>query len=407
MKRIVITGLGIISSIGNSKSDIISALKNGVSGISFSNNMKNFGLRSNVWGNLNIDIYKRSLPPKSFLRFMNDASYYAYWSMKNAIQDSKLTPNIYSKNPRIGLVVGSGSGSPKVLTTMFNLIKSHKNPKKIGPFTIIKNMTSSVSAVLGVIFKIYGVNYSINSACATSANCIGHAVDLILSGKQDIVFAGGSEELSVELACQFDAMRVLSTKFNDNPKLSSRAFDINRDGFVISGGSGIIVVEELNFALARKAKIYAEIIGYGSTCDGSSIFEPSGDGTERAMQSALQGLEVSIDYLNAHGTSTKIGDLKELKAIKNVFSKNIPWISSTKSITGHSLGAAGVHEIIYILLMLTDNFIAPSINIVHLDPLAYNMNIVRKCIQKNFSVAMSNSFGFGGINVSLVLKKYT
>ncbi|AEH39649.1 3-oxoacyl-[acyl-carrier-protein] synthase I [Buchnera aphidicola (Cinara tujafilina)] len=407
MKRIVITGFGIISSIGNSKKEIIYSLQNSVSGISFSKNMKNFGLRSNIWGDLNISAYKNILPPKKFLRFMNDAAYYAFWSMGNAIQDSKLLPRIYEKNPRVGLIIGSGSGSPNNLFNMFHLLKNCNNPSRMGPYVAIKNMTSSISAILGAIFKIYGINYSISSACATSANCIGHAVDLISLGKQDIVFAGGSEELSLELACQFDSMRVLSTKFNDNPVCASRAFDLHRDGFVISGGSGIIVLEELNFALSRHANIYAEMIGYGSTCDGSSLVKPSGKGAERSMRYALKNCQVSsVDYLNAHGTSTKTGDIIELNAIKKFF-LNIPLISSTKSITGHSLGAAGVQEIIYIILMLNNNFIAPSTNIDILDPLAKNMNIVRKYIQKTLSVVMSNSFGFGGINVSLVLRKYS
>lgn len=407
LKRIVVTGFGIISSIGSAKQDIIRSLKKGISGVSFSKDMKKFGLRSNVWGSLKFDPLDNRIPPKNFLRFMNDATYYAFLSMEYAIQNSKLSPNVYSKNPRVGMIIGSGSGSPKTLRGMFNKLENYQNTKKIGPYIAIQNMTSSISAVLGALFKIYGINYSISSACATSANCIGHAAELISLGKQDIIFAGGSEELSLELTCQFDAMRVLSKKFNNNPKFASRAFDIDRDGFVISGGSGIIVLEELNFALSRKAKIYAELIGYSSTCDGYSVFSSSSHGAERAMKNALQMCQCSVDYLNAHGTSTKTGDSRELEAIKNVFSFcDVPLVSSTKSITGHSLGAAGVQEIIYTILMLNYNFIAPSINIIHLDPRADHINIVQKCIQKEFSVAMSNSLGFGGVNVSLVLKKY-
>lgn len=405
MKRTVITGFGIVSSIGNTKKDIIYSLKNGISGISFSQDMKKIGLRSNVWGDLKVNF--ASMIPKKFLRFMNDGSIYAFLSMKDAIQDSNLNSTIYAKNPRVGIIVGSGCGSPKSLKYKLYKKKNNKFFKKMSPYIVFKNMTSSISAILGTFFQIYGINYSVSSACSTSANCIGHATELISLGKQDIIFAGGSEELNWEIASQFDAIRVLSKKFNHIPKCASRAFDINRDGFVFSGGSGILVLEELNFALSRNAKIYAEIIGYGSTCDGMSVFYPSIDGAIRCMKIALGSFRDSIDYLNVHGTSTKIGDIQELKAIKKVFGlKNIPFISSTKSITGHSLGASGVQELIYSILMLHNNFIAPSINIENLDPFARDMNIVQKCIKKNISIIMSNSFGFGGTNVSLVIKKY-
>ncbi|VFP79074.1 beta-ketoacyl synthase N-terminal-like domain-containing protein [Buchnera aphidicola] len=404
MKRTVITGFGIISSIGSLEKKIVRSLKNGISGIVFSQKMKEYGLYSKVWGKISIKRIKEI--PKRFLRFMNLASMYSYLSMKDAIQDSNLYPDIYMKNPRVGMIIGSGSGAAQFYRSIFQIQNNRIN--KISPYSAIKNMSSSISACLGSFFKIYGINYAISSACSTSANCIGHAYNLISSGEQDIIFAGGGEELSVELASQFDAMRILSVNFNKIPEFSSRAFDKNRDGFVISGGSGIIVLEELNFALSRKANIYAEVIGYGTTCDGNSIIYPSGEGFIRCMNNAIKYIDSSIDYINAHGTSTKIGDIKELNAIKKVFKKSgIPYISSTKSITGHSLGAAGVQEIIYTMLMLKYNFIAPSININNLDFSARNMNIVQKPINKIINIAMSNSFGFGGTNVSLVIKKYS
>ncbi|VFP83531.1 beta-ketoacyl synthase N-terminal-like domain-containing protein [Buchnera aphidicola] len=403
MKRIVITGFGIVSSIGTTEKNIVKLLKEGISGIIFSKKMKKYGLHSTVWGK--ISSRKMNQIPKKFLRFMNFASIYSYLSLQDAIKDSKLYPEIYMKNPRVGIIMGSGSGSFKLNTYWCN--KKKNNVNKISPYVAIKNMTSSISACLGTFFKIYGINYSISSACSTSAHCIGNAYELISLGKQDIIFAGGGEELSVELACQFDAMRILSVRFNKTPERSSRAFDENRDGFVISGGSGVVVLEELNFALSRNAKIYAEVIGYGATCDGYDIVHPSGDGFVRCMNYATKNIKHSVDYINAHGTSTKIGDMKELDAIKKVFSGfRIPYISSTKSITGHSLGASGVQEIIYTMLMIKYNFIAPSINIDFLDPIGYNMNIVTKSINTTINVAISNSFGFGGTNASLAIQKY-
>ncbi|VFP85648.1 3-oxoacyl-[acyl-carrier-protein] synthase 1 [Buchnera aphidicola (Cinara pseudotaxifoliae)] len=404
MKRTVITGFGIISSIGTTEQDIVRSLKNGISGIVFSQKMKKYGLRSTVWGDVSLERMKEI--PSRWLRFMNLATIYSYLSFKDAIQDSNLYPEIYMKNPRVGIIIGSGSGPAQCYKSMFN--KQKTKFSTISPYFAIKNMSSSISACLGTLFKIHGVSYSINAACSTSSHCIGHAYELISSGKQDIIFAGGGEELSVELAFQFDSMRTLSTHFNHTPECSSRAFDKNRDGFVISGGSGVVVLEELSTALSRNANIYAEVIGYGATSDGYNIVLPSGEGFVRCMQYAARDSIDSIDYINAHSTSTRIGDSTELYAIKKVFEMLgvNPYISSTKSITGHSLGASGVQEIIYTMLMLKYNFIAPSINIDNLDPSAYNMNVVKNVLNTVINVAMSNSFGFGGTNSSLVIKKY-
>ncbi|WP_075433678.1 beta-ketoacyl synthase N-terminal-like domain-containing protein [Buchnera aphidicola] len=403
MKRTVITGFGILSSLGSVKEEIVRSLQNGISGIVFSKAMKELGLRSTVWGD--IPFHRCQEIPEKFLRFMNLSSMYSYLSMKDAIKDSGLYADMYMKNPRAGIIIGSGSGSAQAYRSIFQKKKDRRH--RISPYIAIKNLSSSISACLGTFFKIYGVNYSICSACATSAHCIGNAYELISSGKQDIIFAGGGEELSIELACQFDAMRILSSNFNDCPHSSSRAFDRDRDGFVLSGGSGVLVLEELNFALSRNAKIYAEIVGYSATGDGNSIVLPSGSGFIRCMKNAMKNIHGSIDYINAHGTSTQIGDLTELSAIKKAFKGlAMPYISSTKSISGHSLGASGVQEIIYTLLMMKYYFIAPSINIDTLDPCISNMNIVQKKMNKIFNTAMSNSFGFGGTNVSLVIQRY-
>ncbi len=398
----MITGFGVCSSLGCVESDIVKSLKEGISGISFSNEMKEYGLRSHVWGNISKNRFNEI--PYRLLRFMNFSSMYSYIAMKDSISNSGLCKNIYMKNPRVGVIIGSGSSFIPIDSSF---IKKKKYFYPVTPYSLIKSMPSSISACLGAFFEIYGINYSISSACATSAHCIGNAYELILSGKQDIIFAGGGEELSLNLAHQFDVMRVLSVNFNQQPNFSSRPFDNNRDGFVISGGSGVLVLEELHCALSRKANIYGEIIGYGSTCDGESVVHPSGDGFVRCMSEAIKNINGSVDYINAHGTSTKIGDIKELIAIKTVFQKyGIPYISSTKSISGHSLGASGAQEMIYIMLMLKYNFIAPSMNIESLDPIAKNMNIVRNSTNYNIKIAMSNSFGFGGTNVSLVIKRY-
>ncbi|QFQ31940.1 beta-ketoacyl synthase N-terminal-like domain-containing protein [Buchnera aphidicola] len=405
MRRVVITGFGIISSIGNNKCEVLTSLYHGHSGITFSKQMREAGMRSNVWGNIKLE--HKNLISKKMSRFMTKGSIYAFLSMKQAIKDANLKSKYYQKNSRVGLIVGSGGGSREDYVKNIKMTKNRCGFRFLSPYTAIKSMTSGISACLSTIFKIYGVNYSISSACATSAHCIGNAFELISYGKQDLIFAGGGEEVSCELAYEFDSMKALSSNFNKNPTKASRAYDLKRDGFVISGGAGIVVVEDLNSALARSAHIYAEIIGYAATSDGVNMVVPSGEGALRCMNLAKEKRNLSIDYLNAHGTSTKIGDLIELKAIKeSFFNEKKPMISSTKSITGHSLGASGVHEIIYTLLMLQYNFISPSINIEILDPYAKNMNIVQTTVSQKITTAMCNSFGFGGTNASLILKKY-
>ncbi|CUR53043.1 beta-ketoacyl synthase N-terminal-like domain-containing protein [Buchnera aphidicola] len=405
MCRVVITGLGILSSIGDTIEKVLFSLKNLQSGIVFSQEMKNAGLKSNVWGP--IYLKKKYSIKRTIKRFMNESTQYTYYAMKKAILDSCLSKKIYSKNSKIGLILGSGCGSIHSYLNFFKILLLKKKVRFITPYSSVKCMPSCSSALLGSIFKIYGRNYSINSACSSSSNCIIHGIELIKSGVQDLIFVGGGEEVNWQLASQFDAMGVLSSQFNLNPKKSSRAYDQKRDGFVISGGSGIIVLESLKHALIRKAKIYGEIISYSSTCDGLHITNPSKKGIIRCMTNALKNVHVSVDYLNTHGTSTKIGDLIELQAIKSSFKKKtFPFLSSTKSLTGHALGVSGVQEIIYIILMLKYNFIVPSINIENLDFEAKNMNIVQKKIQKNLNVVMSNNFGFGGSNTSIIIKKY-
>ncbi|MBK4775487.1 beta-ketoacyl-[acyl-carrier-protein] synthase I [Candidatus Pantoea edessiphila] len=404
MKSAVITGLGIISSIGNNQQEVLNSLIVGRSGITFSKEMKDSGMRSQVWGDIKLDT--SGLIDRKISRFMNDASIYAYLSMKEAIKDSRLKSYTYQRNPRVGVIVGSGGGSPHFQVFGADAMRSARGIKAVGPYIVTKAMASGISGCLATSFKIYGINYSISSACATSAHCIGNAVEQIQFGKQDIVFAGGGEELSWEMACEFDAMGALSIHYNNNPEKASRTYDKKRDGFVISGGGGIIVVEELKHALDRNAPIYAEIIGYGATSDGLDMVHPSGDGAVRCMKMAMQYIKNPIDYLNSHGTSTIIGDKVELEAIRKVFGRTIPNISATKSTTGHSLGAAGVHEAIYCLLMLKHGFIAPSINIDSLDPFAEGINIITKTTKKNLKTVMSNSFGFGGTNATLIMRKY-
>ncbi|TDB51587.1 beta-ketoacyl-ACP synthase I [Photorhabdus luminescens] len=402
MKRVVITGLGIVSSIGNNQKEVLASLKEGRSGITFSEKFKEIGMRSHVWGNVKLDT--AGLIDRKIQRFMSDASVYAYLAMDEAIKDSGLTDDQVS-NIRSGLVVGSGGGSPYSQVAAADGMRA-RGLRGVGPYVVTRAMASGVSACLATPFKIKGVNYSISSACSTSAHCIGHAAELIQLGKQDIVFAGGGEELCWEMSCEFDAMGALSTKYNETPEKASRTYDKGRDGFVIAGGGGIVVVEELEHALARGAHIYAEIIGYGATSDGADMVVPSGEGAVRCMNMALQDVEGSIDYVNTHGTSTPAGDLKELEAIREVFGDTTPAISATKAMTGHSLGAAGVHEAIYSLLMLEHGFIAPSINIEDLDDKAAGMNIITKPTEQKLNTVMSNSFGFGGTNASLVMSKY-
>ncbi|WP_336796948.1 beta-ketoacyl-ACP synthase I [Erwinia aphidicola] len=405
MKRAVITGLGIVSSIGNNQEEVLASLREGRSGITFSQELKDSGMRSHVWGNVKLskeDIAARI--DRKMLRFMSDASIYAFLSMQDAVKDAGLTDEQYQNNPRVGLVAGSGGGSPFYQAASVDGMRA-KGLRGVGPYMVTKAMASGVSACLATPFKIHGVNYSISSACATSAHCIGNAVEQIQLGKQDIVFAGGGEELCWEMSCEFDAMGALSTKYNDTPEKASRTYDQQRDGFVIAGGGGMVVVEELEHALARGAHIYAEIVGYGATSDGADMVAPSGEGAMRCMRMAMEGVDTPIDYLNTHGTSTPVGDVKELGAIRAVFPDKTPAMSATKAMTGHSLGAAGVQEAIYSLLMLEHGFVAPSINIDELDPAAEGLDIVMKPTERKLTTVMSNSFGFGGTNATLVMRK--
>ena len=401
MKRVVITGIGVVSPLGNNKDEVTKSLHETKSGISFDESYQKMGFRSQVSGQLKINL--EDAIDRKYLRFMGDGASYNYLAMLEAVKDSKLSEEEIS-NPEIGLIMGSGGPSTKSLLRAFDITRE-KGPKKIGPTSVPKVMCSTNSATLSTYFKIKGVNYSISSACSTSAHCIGNAYELIQLGKQKRIFAGGGEELDWTLSALFDAMTALSSKYNDQPAKASRAFDKNRDGFVISGGGGVLILEELELALKRNAKIYAEIVGYGATSDGYDMVQPSGEGAQRCMEMAIKDVE-KIDYINAHGTSTPVGDVAELEAIKKVFNSNTPHISSTKSLSGHSLGAAGVHESIYTLLMMNNNFICESANIEELDENAQNMNIVTRRIDKEFETAMSNSFGFGGTNASLVFKKY-
>ncbi|EFN8646930.1 beta-ketoacyl-ACP synthase I [Escherichia coli] len=403
MKRAVITGLGIVSSIGNNQQEVLASLREGRSGITFSQELKDSGMRSHVWGNVKLDT--TGLIDRKVVRFMSDASIYAFLSMEQAIADAGLSPEAYQNNPRVGLIAGSGGGSPRFQVFGADAMRGPRGLKAVGPYVVTKAMASGVSACLATPFKIHGVNYSISSACATSAHCIGNAVEQIQLGKQDIVFAGGGEELCWEMACEFDAMGALSTKYNDTPEKASRTYDAHRDGFVIAGGGGMVVVEELEHALARGAHIYAEIVGYGATSDGADMVAPSGEGAVRCMKMAMHGVDTPIDYLNSHGTSTPVGDVKELAAIREVFGDKSPAISATKAMTGHSLGAAGVQEAIYSLLMLEHGFIAPSINIGELDEQAAGLNIVTETTDRELTTVMSNSFGFGGTNATLVMRK--
>ncbi|MBL4822423.1 MAG: beta-ketoacyl-ACP synthase I [Colwellia sp.] len=402
MKRVVITGIGIVSSIGNNAEEVLASLKSGKSGITHSESFAEQGLKSNVWGKPDINI-KDHIDRKA-LRFMGDAAGYAYIAMAQAITDAKLTDEQVS-NFRTGIVAGSGGASSANIVASTDTLRS-RGIRRVGPYAVPKTMGSTVSACLATPYKIKGVNYSISSACATSAHCIGNAMELIQLGKQDIVFAGGGEEVDWSLAMMFDGMGALSAGRNDTPELASRTYDANRDGFVISGGGGMVVVEELEHALARGAHIYAEIVGYGATSDGYDMVAPSGEGAVRCMQQAMQGVTGEIDYLNTHGTSTPVGDVKELGAIQQLFGEKSPAISATKAMTGHALGAAGVHEAIYSILMMENNFVAPSINIENLDEQAEGLDIVTQKRDVELNLVMSNSFGFGGTNATLVMQKY-
>jgi len=402
MNRVVITGLGIISCIGNTKEDVVDSLRNLKSGIVKAPEYKEFSFRSLVHGKPNINL-KENIDRK-ILRFMGDGAAFNFIAMKNAIEDAGLEEKEIS-NEMTGIIVGSGGPSTRNFLNAYEIAKS-RGAKKIGPYMVPRTMSSTNTATLAIPFKIKGVNYSISSACSTSSHCIGNAYELIQIGKQNIIFAGGGEELHWTMSVLFDAMGALSSKYNETPKIASRAYDADRDGFVIAGGGGTVVLEEYEHAKSRGAKIYAEITGYGATSDGYDMVQPSGEGAVRCMQQALKTVNTKIDYLNTHGTSTPVGDIKELEAIKKVFKDDVPFLSSTKSLTGHSLGATGVHEAIYSLLMMENNFLSGSANIHNLDENAKNNNILLKTISKNnIQNVMSNSFGFGGTNATLVFSK--
>ncbi len=402
MRRVVVTGLGIVSSIGNNRQEVLASLQQGRSGITFAPKYEELGFRSHVHGSLNIDIAEHI--PKKLRRFMGDSAAYNYIAMKEAVADAGLEEDQIS-DPRYGLIAGSGGTSTENVTLAVDLLRE-KGARKVGPFMVPRTMASTNSACLSTAFKIKGVNYSISSACSTSAHCIGNAAELIQMGKQDMVFAGGGEELHWTMTLLFDAMGALSSKYNDRPQSASRAYDANRDGFVISGGGGMLVLEELEHARARGAKIYAEVVGYGATSDGYDMVQPSGEGAVRCMRQAMETVDSPIDYINAHGTSTPVGDIRELEAMRDVFGDDLPAVSSTKSLSGHSLGAAGVHEAIYSLLMLENDFLCASANIETLDPAAECFPILReRRDDAGLRTVMSNSFGFGGTNATLVFRK--
>ena len=402
-KRAVITGMGAISCIGNSLDDISNSLRKGTSGISKNEEYDALGFRSKISGSVNIDI--KDLIDKKLLRFMGEAAAYSYLSAVNAIQDSELSESIFQSD-RIGVIAGSGGASSRSQVDAADIMRN-KGVKRIGPYRVTQTMGSTVSACLSTSLKIKGINFSISSACSTSAHCIGSAWEQIRLGNQDVVIAGGAEDEHWTMSGLFDAMGALSSSYNENPENASRPFDEKRDGFVISGGGGIVIVEELEHALSRNAKIYAEIKGYSATSDGDDMVAPSGEGAKNCMKKSFEmsGLD-NIDYINAHGTSTPAGDPIELNAIKSVFEDNLPIVTSTKSLTGHTLGATGVQECIYSILMMNDNFIAGNKNLTNPVPEANGIHIPEKSLEKEFNNFMSNSFGFGGTNVSLVLSKY-
>ncbi len=402
MRHVVVTGMGIVSSLGNNKAEVLDSLREGRSGIAFSQEYADHGLRSNVCGPIRLNVAE--LIDRKLMRFMANGHAYAWIAMQEAIADANLPLELVS-NIRTGLIVGAGGTSTESMLEATNIL-AEKGIRRVGPYMVTKTMSSGVVACLATGAKIKGVNYGISSACATSAHCIGNGVEQIQMGKQDIVFAGGAEEEHWTMAFLFDAMGALSSKYNDMPQKASRTYDADRDGFVISGGGGILVLEELEHAKKRGAKIYAEVVGYGATSDGHDMVAPSGEGAARCMLMALQGVEGEVDYINTHGTSTPVGDVKELEAIRAVFGNSAPAIASTKSLSGHALGAAGVNEAIYTLLMMENNFIAASANIETLDAAAEGLPIVRQRIDNaNIQTAMSNSFGFGGTNATLTLSR--
>ena len=407
MRRVVVTGIGIVSSIGCDVETVAASLKAGTSGITFSDEMAEHGFRSRVAGACDIDVADHI--DKRALRFMGPGAAYAHIAMQQAIADAGLDEAEIS-NPRTGLVAGSGGPSTSNLFAAHQIVLDKGSPKRIGPLMVPRGMSSTVSANLSTAFRIKGINYSITSACSTSLHCIGNAAEQIQMGKQDVMFAGGGEELDWTLSCLFDAMGAMSSKYNDTPQVASRAFDADRDGFVIAGGGGMVVLEDLDHARARGAKIYAEVTGYAATSDGHDMVAPSGEGGERAMRLALQTLpeDRKIGYINAHGTSTPVGDVGEVEAVRRVFGTGTtPPVSSTKSMTGHSQGAAGAQEAIYCLLMLRDDFIAPSINVETLDPALEPAEIATARVDEaGLDTVMTNSFGFGGTNGSMLLSRF-
>ena len=407
MRRVVVTGLGIVSSIGNNVEEVLASLKSGTSGITTNEAMKEHGFRSQIAGDIKLNVADHV--DKRTLRFMGPGAAYAYIAMQQAITDSGLRPSDVV-NPRTGLVAGSGGPSTSAMLTAHQTVLKSGATKRVGPFAVPKCMCSTVSANLATAFQIKGINYSITSACSTSLHCIGNAAEQIMLGKQDVMFAGGGEELDWTLSCLFDAMGAMSSKYNDTPERASRAFDANRDGFVIGGGGGILVLEALEHAKARGAKIYAEVTGYGATSDGADMVAPSGEGGERAMRLALDGMPDGrkVSYINAHGTSTPVGDVGEIEAVRRVFGEgSTPPVSSTKSMTGHSQGATGAQEAIYCLLALEHDFIIPSINVETLDPALKANEIATQLVENaGLDSVMTNSFGFGGTNGSMVLSKF-
>jgi 3-oxoacyl-[acyl-carrier-protein] synthase-1 len=403
MKRVVITGVGIVSSIGIGREAVRESLRQGRSGIVLSPEYLELGFRSHVHGALDIDLDKAI--DRKHKRFMGDSASYNYIALKEAVDDAELDDEIV-RSPRTGLVVGTGGGSPANIVEAADLLRA-KGIRRVGPYMVTRTMSSTNAACLSTAFGIRGIAYTISSACATSGHCVGNAAELIQLGKQDVVFAGGGEELHWAMTMLFDAMGALSSKYNDSPMIASRTYDVDRDGFVISGGGGILVVEELAHAKARGAKIYAELVGSGATSDGYDMVQPSGEGAVRCMQQAIADVDGTVDYLNTHGTSTPIGDIRELEAIREVFGNSVPRLSATKSMTGHALGAAGVNEAIYTLLMMESDFIAPSINIEQLDPGAEEFPIVRETVEDaGLNLVMSNSFGFGGTNSTLLFQRW-
>jgi 3-oxoacyl-[acyl-carrier-protein] synthase-1 len=403
MRRVVITGLGIVSSIGNNTDEVADSLRNGRSGIEYVDEYRELGFRSHIAGTINLAT--EDLIDRKLRRFMGNSAAYNYIAMQEAVSDSGLPDDMVS-NERTGLIAGSGGASTENVALAIDLLRE-KGLRRVGPYMVPRTMSSTNSACLATPFKIHGVNYSISSACSTSAHCIGNGYEQIQFDKQDIVFAGGGEELHWTLTLMFDAMGALSSKYNDAPETASRPYDSTRDGFVIAGGGGMVVLEELEHARARGAKIYAEVVGYGATSDGYDMVQPSGEGAVRCMQQALKTVDEPVDYINAHGTSTPVGDMRELEAVRTVFGDNIPKINSTKSLSGHSLGAAGVHEAIFSLLMMQGDFLCASANINEIDPLGADFPIIRETVDNaGTNIMMSNSFGFGGTNATLVFRRW-